>query len=666
MANRLRMETSPYLLQHAENPVDWYPWGDEALQKARLENKLILVSIGYSACHWCHVMEHESFEDEEVAAIMNEHFVCIKVDREERPDIDQIYILAVQLMTGQGGWPLNCICLPDQRPVYGGTYFRKNDWKNLLLQLADFWENKPEEAIGYAERLTQGIRQTEKLNLSEEELEYSVKDLEDIVRPWAKTFDLEEGGYRRAPKFPLPNNWAFMLRYSHFSGDETAKQASMQTLRKMAYGGIYDHIGGGFARYSVDGYWHVPHFEKMLYDNAQLVSLYSEAWQDQKDETWRRVVYETIGWVQREMMSPEGGFYSALDADSEGVEGKFYTFTKKELSSFLSEEELTAFCAWFQITDSGNWPEEHTNVLIRTSEAHYNIAADEIDAIRQKVFTYREGRVRPGLDNKILASWNGMMLKGLTDAYRAFNEPGFLELALKNAGFIQSHLLSGSGELKRVFKPLNSQGGLSESAFLDDYAFVCEAFIGLYEVTFEEKWLHEARKITDYVLQHFYDAGTGMLYFTSDNSKELIARKHEISDNVIPASNSVMALNLFWLGHYFQEEGYLEQSRVMLRNVFSEIKTYGSGYSNWAILLMYGIYGIFEIAITGPEAEQKRQELEKYFIPGKIILGGKQGSLPLLQDKWTDETKIYVCKNRTCLLPVREVADALKQIIDNQ
>lgn len=670
MSNRLSKETSPYLLQHANNPVDWYPWGIEALNKAKEENKLILVSVGYSACHWCHVMEHESFEDAEVAEIMNKHFICIKVDREERPDVDQVYMTAVQLMTGQGGWPLNCICLPDQRPVYGGTYFAKNNWKNLLLNLANFWQEKPEEALEYADKLTNGIQQSETLNLSDEKFEYSKQDLANIFEPLKRTFDMAEGGYNRAPKFPLPNNWQFILRYAHFMRDDAAHVATRLTLEKMAFGGIYDHIGGGFARYSVDGFWHVPHFEKMLYDNAQLVSLYSEAYQYAPDELYKKVVYETLDWVRREMTSPEGGFYSALDADSEGVEGKFYTFTKAEIKDVLGEgSEL--FCLYYNITEGGNWEEEHTNVLMRT-EDDQSFAKDNgisiedlqksIQSQKGKLFAYREQRVHPGLDNKILASWNGLMLKGFADAYRAFSEPDFLATAVQNAEFILNNLVSEGGRLSRVYK-LKAERDLPGVAFLDDYALVIDGLISLYEATFNERWLLSARELCEYALQNFYDPGTGMLFYTSQHDEELIARKFELLDNVIPASNSVMANVLLKLGHFFDDEMYLVQSQQMLQNVFPEIKTYASGYSNWAILLMNEVFGLYEIAITGAGAEQKRKELEKYFIPNKILLGGTSGTLPLLQDKWLAETKIFVCKNRTCQLPVTEVSEAKTQLI---
>lgn len=669
MSNKLINETSPYLQQHAHNPVNWYPWGNEALEKAKTENKLILVSIGYSACHWCHVMEHESFESEEVAKIMNDFFVCIKIDREERPDIDQIYMIAVQLMTGSGGWPLNCFCLPDQRPIYGGTYFRKDDWINLLFNLAEFWKEKPDEAEQYAIRLSEGIRETEKFSFVDKEHEYIKEDLVNIFNPWKRSFDMAEGGYNRAPKFPLPNNWLFMLRYAHLMKDDAANIAARLTLEKMAFGGIYDHIGGGFARYSVDDRWHVPHFEKMLYDNAQLISLYSEGYQYCKDELYKKVVYETIGWLQREMTSPKGGFYSALDADSEGVEGKFYTFTKAELKKILGEDE-EIFSIYFNITAEGNWEEEHTNVFFRKHDDEalagmlkipVTDLIERVNLAKEKVALHRDTRIRPGLDNKILASWNGLMLKGLTDAYRAFGEEAFLEAARKNGGFILKNLKGEGYSLKRLYKS-TEQTGWDGAGFLDDYAFVIDGLISLYEATFEESWLSEAKGFAGYVLENFHDTETGMFFYTSTKDEKLIARKFEVMDNVISSSNSAMAHNFYKLGHFFDDESYLSHARQMLKNVFPHIKTYGSSYSNWASLLLNEVFGIYEIAITGSEAEAKRGELERNYIPNKILLGGISGTLPLLQDKWSDNTKIYICKNRTCHLPVTSVNEALKQI----
>ncbi len=668
MPNRLQNQTSPYLLQHAQNPVDWYPWGDEALSKARSENKLILVSIGYSACHWCHVMEHESFEDQDVAGIMNKYFVCIKIDREVRPDIDQIYMNAVQLMTGSGGWPLNCFCLPDQRPIYGGTYFHKNDWKSLLLNLAEFWEKKPDEAIEYAVRLTEGIHQSEQLITIREETQYTKVDIKAIFEPWKRSFDMVEGGYNRAPKFPLPNNWQFMLRYAHLMKDDAAHTASRITLQKMAFGGIYDQIGGGFARYSVDAKWHVPHFEKMLYDNAQLVSLYSEAYQYTPDQIYKDIVYESLAFVEREMTSAEGGFYSALDADSEGVEGKFYTFSKNELKTILGKDE-DLFSIYYQVTDEGNWEEEGTNILLRKfddDELALKLGLtvqdlkNKISVLKEKVLSARSGRIRPGLDHKILASWNGMMLKAYTDAFRVFEEPKFLEKAKLSAGFILNKLMLND-KLTRVY---HTNGASEEwsGAFLDDYAFVIEGLIGLYEAGFDENYLHTAKKLTDHTISDFYDEQSGMFFYTPGSGEQLIARKQEIMDNVIPSSNSAMAHNLYKLGHFFDDQVYLDMSGQMLRNVHPHIKAYGSAYSNWASLLLFQVFGIFEIAITGTEAEKKRTEIEKFYIPNKILLGGTSGTLPLLNDKWAAETKIYVCQNSTCLLPVTEVVDAIKQI----
>ncbi|MBS1533376.1 MAG: thioredoxin domain-containing protein [Bacteroidetes bacterium] len=661
--NRLANSASPYLLQHANNPVDWYPWGAEALQRAKDKNKLILVSIGYSACHWCHVMEHESFEDEKVAALMNEYFVCIKVDREERPDIDQVYMSAVTLMTGRGGWPLNCICLPDQRPIYGGTYFRKNDWTSLLFNLADFYKNKPAEADEYATKLTEGIRQYESIQFVAEQPEYNREDLELIVRNWQRYFDKTEGGLGSAPKFPMPNNWQFLMRYAHLMEDDNIAGQVKLTLQKMAFGGIYDHIGGGFARYSVDGHWHVPHFEKMLYDNAQLLSLYAEASVWSYDPLYEETADEIITFVKRELTSAEGGFYSALDADSEGVEGKFYTFTKEEIERILgAEAEL--FCTYYHITGEGNWEEEETNVLFRR-ESNEQLAQQfgletgelvaKIRSAKAKVLEERGKRVRPGLDNKIIASWNGLMLKGLCDAYRAFYRPDYLDFALKNAVFTLDNLVNEDGSITRIYKG-------EPISFLDDYANVIDALIALYEVTFNESWLHHAKKLADYAIAHYFDETNGIFFYTSDNGDQLIARKSEVMDSVIPSSNSTMAYNLKKLGLLFDDEHYLGISAQMLRNVAQLIPKYGSSYANWAGLMLNEVFGVNEVAITGENFEQLRREMEKSYVPNKIMLGGKQGSLPLLRERFGELTRIFVCKDKTCGLPSVTVANALKQI----
>ncbi|WP_316815556.1 thioredoxin domain-containing protein [Pedobacter nyackensis] len=664
--NSLIKASSPYLLQHAYNPVNWYEWGTEALQKAKDENKLILVSIGYSACHWCHVMERESFENHEVAEVMNQHYVCIKVDREERPDIDQIYMLAIQLMTGSGGWPLNCICLPDQRPIYGGTYFKKTDWINVLLSVADMWKNEPAKATQYADRLTEGIHNAEKIipNLKVEE--YTRTHLTEIIEPWKRYFDMGEGGYNRAPKFPLPNNWQFMLRYSHLMEDDGTHVSALLTLEKMAMGGIYDHIGGGFARYSVDGNWHVPHFEKMLYDNGQLISLYAEAYQYSKSELFKEVAEETITWLEREMTSAEGLFYSALDADSEGVEGKFYVWDKAEFDAVLGDD-ADLLADYFNITEEGNWEEEQTNILLRKFDAEeyaevkglpVMVLLSKIEEAKRKLLGERSKRVRPGLDDKCLTAWNAMAIKGLVESAGIFDHSHYYSVAKKAATFILTNLRTADGGLYRNFK--NNKATIP--GFLDDYAFFIEALISLYQYDFDERWLSEARGLTDYVLINFEDNASPMLFYTATKGEALIARKHEIMDNVIPASNSVMAQNLHKLGLFYDNDNYILKAEGMLAAVLPQIKTYGSAYSNWAIQLLEAVFGVNEIAITGNDFEKITQTLNKQYIPNKITLGGTKSELPLLKDKQSIETKIYICRNKVCQLPVTTVDEALKLI----
>ncbi len=664
--NKLIHASSPYLLQHAHNPVNWYEWGPEALDKARSENKLLLVSIGYSACHWCHVMERESFELEEVAAVMNKHYVCVKVDREERPDIDQIYMLAVQLMTGSGGWPLNCICLPDQRPIYGGTYFRKGEWMNILEQVAALWANEPAKAVQYADRLTEGIVAAERIVPNVFPEPFDVAQLQAIVNPWVERFDLKEGGHQAAPKFPLPNNWLFMLRFSQLSGHQETLKAALLTLDKMAFGGIYDQLGGGFARYSVDEYWHVPHFEKMLYDNGQLLSLYAEAYQLTKDEQSLHVIQETADWLAREMTSPEGLFYSALDADSEGVEGKFYVWDKEEIDAVLGSD-AALINSYYQVSAEGNWEEEETNILIKRQDASV-FAADNgltpeqfqviLQRSKDKLMEKRSGRVRPGLDDKCLTAWNAMAIKGLAEASVIGGEPRWLEMASASARFILAGMRTGNGGLYRNFK----NGKASIEAFLDDYAFLIDALISLYQADFVEAWLYEAKLLTEYVIEHFTDPAGPMFFYTPNSAETLIARKHELMDNVIPASNSVMAQNLQRLGLYFDEDVFSERSRAMLTAILPQIKTYGSAYSNWAIQLLNEVYGLTEIAITGTNQSPVLKTLASIYLPNKIMLAGTNTTLPLLRNKESIETKIYICRNKACQLPVSTVEEALKFI----
>ncbi|MDX5437666.1 MAG: thioredoxin domain-containing protein, partial [Pontibacter sp.] len=570
--NRLIKESSPYLLQHAYNPVDWYPWGEEALEKARQEDKPILVSIGYAACHWCHVMEHQSFEHKKIANVMNEHFVCIKVDREERPDVDAIYMDALHAMGLQGGWPLNVFLNAEAKPFYGGTYFSPQQWVSLLKNIAEAYASNRSELNTSAEQFAQHLNQSElaKYGLKQQsELHLQEEDLKQMYHKFSTHFDRKHGGFAPAPKFPMPTNYFFLLRYHHHTQDQYAMEHLHRTLREMAFGGIYDQIGGGFARYAVDAEWLVPHFEKMLYDNGQLISLYAETYQATRETLYHDVVYETIEFVERELMSQEGGFYSSLDADSEGEEGRFYTFTKNELHQILGAEE-PLFSKYYHATAAGNF-EHGRNILYRRisdeefareNELELDVLQDMVQTWKEKLMEVRATRERPGLDDKILTSWNALMLKGLADAYYVFGNKHFLDLALQNAHFI---LLRLKKEEKLYHSYKN--GHATIDGFLEDYALLIQAFLRLYEITFDEQWLQEAKDLADYTLENFFDEKEGMFYFTDKRSEKLIARKKEIFDNVIPSSNSVMATNLHLLGLIFDEERYTQLSDKMLANV---------------------------------------------------------------------------------------------------
>lgn len=668
-ANRLLQETSPYLLQHAYNPVDWYPWGEEALTKARSENKPILVSIGYAACHWCHVMEHQSFEHESIAQVMNNNFVCIKVDREERPDVDQIYMDAIHAMGIQGGWPLNVFLNSAAKPFYGGTYFPPQQWVKILQNIAEAYRNHRSELDNSAEQFTEHLNLSElhKYGLGESQADFTETEFHQLFSNISKRFDKIRGGMGQAPKFPMPVNYAFLLRYYHLTKEQAALDQTILTLQEMAYGGIYDQVGGGFARYSVDADWLVPHFEKMLYDNGQLISLYAEAYAVTQNPLFKEVVLETIGFVQRELTSPEGGFYSSLDADSEGEEGKYYVFRKDELQEILGREE-TLFYGYYNITTEGNW-EHGVNILHRTiSDEEFaqdnNLSLPELKqkvaAWKSKIMGAREKRIRPGLDDKILLSWNALMLKGLADAYKVFREPSFLEMAQRNVEFLLKNLRQDQA-LFHNYK----NGRATIPGFLEDYALFIQALLALYQVTFTESWLNEAKKLTDYVIQNFYDEAEELFFFTDKNSEKLIARKKEIMDNVVPASNSVMATNLHFLSLLFDQEHYHQLSNAMLAKVKPLVVKEPSHLANWASLYFLKLKPTAEIAVVGPEAEVVRQELGKYFYPNAVLAGTSTESyLPLLQDREpiNSQTTLFVCYNKACQLPVHTVAEALEQL----
>ncbi len=668
-ANRLLNESSPYLLQHAYNPVDWYPWGEEALQKARQEQKPIIVSIGYAACHWCHVMEHQSFEHEGIAQLMNEHFVCIKVDREERPDVDQIYMDAVHAMGLQGGWPLNVFLNFEAKPFYGGTYFPPQNWAQMLQNIAKAYQENREELDQSAEQFAEHLNTSDlkKYGIQQENSEFTDEDFRLLYHNLSLRFEKERGGMGQAPKFPMPVNYLFLLRYHQYSNQTSALEHINLTLREMAFGGIYDQAGGGFARYSTDSEWLVPHFEKMLYDNGQLVTLYSEAYQVTKNQLYQEVVYETIAFVERELMSPEGGFYSSLDADSEGVEGKFYVFTKEELQEIIGTEE-PLFSAYYNIRAEGNW-EHNQNILHRRQTDEAFAAEHQLEVLvlkelikgwKEKVMQARAKRVRPGLDDKILTSWNALMLKGLADTYHVFQEEKFLKLALQNATFLIQNLKNGP-KLFRNYK----NGKATIDAFLEDYALLTQAFLRLYEVTFDETWLNEAHQLAKYTLSNFYDESENLFFYTDKEGEQLIARKKEIMDNVIPASNSVMALNLLFLGLHFDRPKYADISDAMLSQVKELLVKQPSHLANWATVYYYKLKPTAEIAIVGPEAKTTRQSFADFYLPNAIFAGTvTESTLPLLTDRFAigEETTIYICYNKTCQLPVHTISEALEQL----
>ncbi len=670
--NDLINESSPYLLQHAHNPVNWFAWDDDALTLAKKQNKLIIISVGYAACHWCHVMEHESFEDEEVAQAMNKDYISIKVDREERPDIDQIYMNAVQLMTGSGGWPMNVIALPDGRPVWGGTYFKKEQWISALKQISKLYQANPEKLQEYADQLERGIKNMDVVNFNSEEPNFSTKFISEIIHNWSRQFDHTKGGMSRAPKFMMPNNYHFLMRFAHQTKDKKLQEYVNLTLTQMAYGGVFDQIGGGFSRYSVDDKWHVPHFEKMLYDNGQLVSLYADAYLITKNELYKETIVETLKFVERELTGNEGNFYSSLDADSNNNEGKleegaYYVWQKEDLKLIL-KDDYELFSDYYNVNAYGFW--EHNNyVLIRKDDdasilKKYHLTLKDLlikkESWRKILLEERNKRQRPRLDDKTLTSWNVLMLKGYIDAYRVLGDTVYLDIAIKNAEFILSKQLREDGGLNHNYK----NGKSSINGFLEDYAATIDAFMALYEQTLNTKWLFSARDLTNYTFDHFFDDQSKLFFFTSNEDADLVSRSIEYRDNVIPASNSIMAKNLFKLSHYLDNEHFYRTAKIMLNNVKPEIHEYASGYSNWLDLMLNYTEPFYEVAIIGNQAFNKISELNEHYMPNKITVGSiKTESLPLLENRYVkDKTLIYVCVNKTCKLPVSTIEEALTQL----
>jgi uncharacterized protein YyaL (SSP411 family) len=669
--NRLINSQSPYLLQHAHNPVDWFPWGPEALRKAEVENKPILVSIGYSACHWCHVMERESFEDQVTADLMNEHYVCIKIDREERPDIDNIYMDAVQAMGIHGGWPLNVFLMPNQKPFYGGTYFPIHKWKQLLSNIADAFakheDQLAESAEGFGRSLSR--RETEKYGIAAAETEHDPDDLAEIIAKLSSQFDPEWGGMNRIPKFPMPAIWHFVLDYALLSRKEELKEKVLFTLRKIGMGGIYDHLRGGFARYSVDGEWFAPHFEKMGYDNGQLLELYAKAYQVSGDSFFLEKVTETIQWLEAEMLQEEGGFHAAQDADSEGVEGKFYTWTYAELAT-LVPDEMPWLSKLYNLKPHGNW-EEEVNILFQT-ESYAEVAAgfglteatllEKLSQVKARLLEVRNRRIFPGKDDKVLAGWNGLISAGLIQAYWATGEKSALDLALRNLRFVREKMWV-NGVLHRAYK----NGTTYTPGFLEDYAAIIRANLMAYEATGEASWLTQAKELTDFCLAEFYDPSDGYFFFNNPKAEKLIANKKELFDNVIPASNSIMARNLHRLGLFTYEEKYGALASKMLGGMKELVLKEPGFLCNWANLLLESVVPTAEISIVGSGAEGLAKTLKCSYLPNQVISWSETPTetAPILKRKTPDPTGnalLYVCFDRACRKPVSAVEEALVQL----
>ncbi len=654
--NSLSRAASPYLRQHQDNPVNWVEWNDDAFARAKSESKLVLVSVGYAACHWCHVMAHESFEDAAIAEVMNRHYVCIKVDREERPDVDQVYLEAVQLMTGRGGWPLNCFMLPDGRPVYGGTYFRPDQWKDILERLAEVWQREPDSVAAQAEQITGHLRKGESVNKAPAES----RDISwrQACESFSMRFDRVRGGRGSAPKFPMPCEWQFLLRYGISAKDEKCLGQVRLTLDKMAAGGIYDHLGGGFARYSTDAEWKAPHFEKMLYDNAQLLELYAEAGIALGEPRYRGISLDIAEFLERELAAPGGGYCSALDADSEGEEGLYYVWTSAELKTVLGDRYpwFADFCG---VDGEGLW-EENRNILLR----HFSLdalaekqewtreqAEQHWEGARRDLLAVREQRPKPMLDDKVLTSWNGLLLKAFALAYRYTGEESLREKAVRLAEFLLRKAARPEGGLWHR----GWRGDFAIEGFLEDYAFLAEGLVELYQCTFTEMYLEAAKKIADHALAHFGDPASPLLFFTADDAPKVLVRKKELMDNVIPSSNSAFARVLLLLAEYYAEPHYGDRAESMLSAIKGEFPSYAPAYPAWARILFMEGFPAATLVVVGPDAEIFGNAAAGVYAPHLLLAASAEESmLPLLKGKHRPEaTWAYRCEHGTCGLPIK-------------
>jgi uncharacterized protein YyaL (SSP411 family) len=674
--NQLIHETSPYLLQHAHNPVNWFPWSETALAEAKGKNLPILVSIGYSACHWCHVMERESFENDAIAKIMNENFINIKIDREERPDLDHIYMDAVQAMTGSGGWPLNVFLTPDGKPFYGGTYFppqkayNRPSWEETLNGVIQAFKERRHEIDAQSENLTEHLLQSNSFGfqkIAESEI-FTKNNVDETFQSIMKSADAEWGGFGRAPKFPQTASIQFLLRYYHQTKNEKALNQALLSLDKMIEGGIYDQIGGGFARYSTDTEWLVPHFEKMLYDNALLVSVLCESYQLTKDIRYKEVIDETMDFVQRELLHPKKGFYAALDADSEGVEGKFYVWDKKEITEIL-KGDADIFCDYYDISEKGNWEEMNIPRVKQAMEifsSAKNITVSDLKknlaSGKKKLLEQRSKRVRPSLDDKIILGWNALMNTACSKAFSATGNPEYKELAIDNMNFLLHNFSAGKpNEFYHTWKNETAK----YPAFLDDYAFLIEALLQLQEITADTKWLVTAKSITEFVIENFSEADTGFFFYTPVTQTDIIVRKKEVYDGAVPSGNSIMASNLWHLSILFEKQDWKQRSLDMCAALGMAITRYPTSFGNWACLLNEIVVGTNEIAIVGKGYPELLGQVLAEYIPNRVLMAsdGPVSEYPLLAEKPpSNPPQIYFCRNYTCLEPVFSLHELISLI----
>ena len=661
--NRLVHATSPYLIEHADNPVDWYEWGEEALEKAGKENKPLIISIGYASCHWCHVMEEETFMDTAVANYMNTHFVAIKVDREERPDLDEIYLNAAQLINGQGGWPLNAFALPSGKPFYAGTYFTTNQWLELLKNIKNAYQNDFDNIKKQSENLTSEIIKIQLDAGAGESAHLQGKALINTVKDsLLGKLDPQFGGIKGAPKFPMPAQWEFLLQNTYLTQDKNALRATQLTLDNLKNGGIYDALAGGFYRYATDEKWQIPHFEKMLYDNAMLVSLYAHAYQLTGDASYKTVLTESLDWVSKELTDPNGGFYSSVNADSEGEEGKFYVWQYPELETALSPQELNTLVKVYDLKKQGNW-EHGKNIIFKKNNPAVLTESESLllQTAKQKLLGIRNKRVRPSTDDKILTAWNALMLKGFVDAYQATSDRNYLSIALKNAQFLEQKLLSKDHHLSRSYR----DGKATGKGFLEDYAYLSQAFLALYQATFDRHWLDLSNALMSEIDQQFLDPTSQFYFFNSKEGKQPLVNSIVLNDQVLPSPNGIVAIVKYRLGEIMYREEYLSQATVLSKKMQTTVSENPSYYSSWAYLASFLEYGVYEVAILGPGAPQIGNEFQKSFLPNAVFAGGTDQTIPLLTDKTSKNKKptIYVCKDKVCKLPTTEVSKALELLV---